>query len=61
MRLKNEDIDSLLLNPAVERGVDSLVKQLGDLDDVTKELLRADATVRTACEYVDPVLEGCPS
>lgn len=57
IRLNNEDIDRLLLNPTLERRVNYLVKLLGNLDDVKKELQRADATFPTARANSGVVLE----
>lgn len=49
-------MDSLLLNPTVERLVDNLVKQLEDPNDVTKTLQRS-GTTWTAQAYLNTLLD----
>lgn len=54
--VEDTEIDGLFLNAVCKWLVDNLVKQLAELDAVTKKLQRDHATARSARTYFDPYL-----
>lgn len=60
LRLNNTKIDALLPSPALESKVHNLIKKLKELDEMTKKIQSANATIGVARAYFGTVLEDYP-